>query len=232
MARIGPLIWFWSLTILPFTAILTFILTLVICTQVPNKASTSVKFPEISLLGTGQAYYYFAFGFTILVLQLLIMLIGRLQFLLQAQYIINRAIICAVHGVALISSIFLLIMAFVSVDNNPVLHVTGAFGMFGFLSLYCFLHTIIVFYLFKHRSDAPQHTNVIWPIWFLLCSLLLITFFIVWVITATGIPQYIAAAAPFLYFLGFVPQFWMRARATKRDYVLPESVKFSNDISL
>jgi hypothetical protein len=128
-------------------------------------------------------------------------------------------LLCIVHVVALISLIFMLIMAIVSVDDRANLHRIGAYGMFGFISLYCFLHTIVVFYLFTHRSDAPQHSNVIWPIWFLVCSLLLIFFFSIWLLTAGSIPQYIAAASPFLYFLGFVPQFWSRARTRKRDHI-------------
>ena len=232
MARIGALIWYWSLTVLPFTAILTFILTVVVCTQVPNNAPVRIKYPQISLLGTGEAYYYFASGFAILFAQLLVIIIGRIQFLFQSQYIIHRVIIYAVHGVALVASIFMLIMAFVSVDYNLSLHLIGAFGMFGLLSLYCFLQTIVVFYLFIRRSDAPQHSNVIWPIWFLLCSVLLITFFVVWLITMNGIPQYIAAAAPLLSLLGFVPQFWMSARMRRRDSILPETMRSSSEITL
>jgi hypothetical protein len=87
MTRVGPFIWFWSLTILPFTAILTFIATLIICSQVPNNAPTGEKFPQISQLGTGEAYYYFVGGFALLAPQLLVVLLGRLQFLFQTQYI-------------------------------------------------------------------------------------------------------------------------------------------------
>ena len=120
-------------------------------------------------------------------------------------------------------------MAIFSIDNRPTIHLTGAFGMFGLISLYCLLHTIIVLYLFIRRSDAPQHSHVIWSIWFLICGLLLIASFIYWLVTAQGLPEYIAAATPFLYFLGFVPQFSMRARAKKRDSVLPGIMKFTNE---
>ncbi|CAF0711746.1 unnamed protein product [Adineta steineri] len=230
MTRVGPLIWFWSLTILPFTAILTFISTLIICIHVPNNAPADEKFPQISQLGTGQAYYYFLSGFILLAPQLLIILFGRVQLLFQTQYIIHRAIICIVHALALFSCVFMLIMAAVSIDTIPSIHLTGAFGMFGLISLFCLLHTVIIVYLYLRRSDAPQHSNIIWPIWFLICSLLLIAFFVYWLITAQGIPEYIAAATPFLYFLGFVPQFFMQARTKKRDTLLPTVMRFSSQV--
>jgi hypothetical protein len=229
MTTLAALIWAWSLVMLPFTSILTFILTLIICNMVPNNAPKDEKFPQISQLGTGEAHIYFVIGFVVLLPQLLLVLVGRLQFLFQTQLIINRILLCIIHVIALISSIFMLIMATVSVDDNPSVHLTGAYGMFGCISLYCFLHTILIFYLFIRRSNAPQHSTVIYPIWFLVCCLLLIIFFIVWLTTATGIPEYIAAASPFLYFLGFVPQFWSRARAKRRDSIFPGMVQFSNE---
>jgi hypothetical protein len=232
MTTVAVLLWVWSLTLFPFTAILTFILTLVTCNLVPNKAPAEEKFPQISQLGTGQAHIYFIGGFVILLPQLLVILIGRLQFLFQTQLIINRTLLCIIHVVALISSVFMLIMAIVSIDDRPNLHLVGAYGMFGSISLYCFLHTIVVIYLFIRRSDAPQHSNVIWPIWFLVCSLLLITFFVVWLMTAEGIPEYIAATTPFLYFLGFVPQFWLRARTRKRDSIVPGVMRFSSQVDV
>ncbi|CAF1125674.1 unnamed protein product [Rotaria sp. Silwood1] len=231
MARVGPLIWFWSLVILPFTAIVTFIVTLVVCTQVSNDAPPDEKYPQISQLGTGQAYPYFVTGFVILSIQLVVILLGRIQFLFQTQYIIHRGIISIVHALGLLSTGFLLLMAIASVDRRPTIHLTGAYGLFGLISLYCFLHTVIVFYLFIRRLDAPQHSNIIWPIWFLVCSLLIIAFFVVWLITAAGIPEYIAAGTPFLYFLGFVPQFWMQARKKKPDSVLFKTITFSNQPS-
>ena len=226
MTSIITLIWVWSLTIVPFTAILTFILTLVVCNSVPNKAPAGEKFPQISQLGTGEAHIYFIIGFVVLLPQLLIILVGRIQLLFQTQKVINRVILCIIHVIALISSIFMLIMVIVSIDDRPNIHLTGAYGMFGCISLYCFLHTIVVIYLFIRRSDAPKHSNIILSIWFLVCSLLLITFFIVWLVTAEGIPEYIAAATPFLYFLGFIPQFWLQARATKRDSTKTEEIPF------
>lgn len=227
MARVGPLIWFWSLTILPFTAIVTFIATLIICIHTPNNAPADEKFPQISQLGTGEAYYYFVTGFALLAPQLFVIVLGRLQLLFQTQYIIHRGIIGAVHLIALLSCVFMLVMASFDIDRHATIHLTGAFGMFGLVSLYCLLHTIVIAYLFFRRGDAPQHANVLWPSWFLFCSVLLIAFFVYWLITALGIPEYIASATPFLYFLGFVPQFWMRARSKKRDSILPELIRFS-----
>jgi hypothetical protein len=203
---------------------------LIICTQVPNNAPVGEKFPQISQLGTGGAYYYFVAGFVLLAPQLLIVILGRLQLLVQTQYIIHRAIIFIVHAIAVLSCGFLLLMAIFNIDNSPTIHLTGAFGMFGLISLYCLLHTGIVFILFIRRSDAPHHSTIIWPIWFLICSLLLIAFFVYWLVTAQGIPEYIAAATPFLYFLGFVPQFFMQARTKKRDSVLPIIMSFSSQV--
>jgi hypothetical protein len=230
MATLPVLIWVWSLVLLPFTSIITFILTLVICSNIPNDAPADEKFPQISELGTGDAHIYFVIGFVVLLPQLLAVLIGRIQLLFQTQLIINRVLIVIVHLVALISSVFMLIMAIVSIDDRPNIHLTGAYGMFGCISLYCFLHTILSLYLFIRRSDAPQYSKIIYPIWFLVCCLLLITFFIIWLMTAGGIPEYIAASSPFLYFLGFVPQFWIRARERKRDTVKPTILTFSNEV--
>jgi hypothetical protein len=232
MTRIGMLIWYWSLCILPFTAIITFILTLVVCSQVLSNTWSGKELPQISVLGTGPAYSYFVSGFVILFLQLLLVLIGRLQFLFQSQSIIHRAILYAIHGIALVSSIFLLIMTIVSLDDGRRLHVLGAFGMFGFISLYCLLHTIVVFYLFARRSVAPQHSNILWPLWFLVCCVLLIIFASIWIAKATTIPQYIAAAMPFLYILGFVPQFWTQVKRKRQDATASVVAHYSNEMSL
>ena len=228
MATLAVLIWVWSLAIFPLTSILTFILTLVVCSVIPNNAPVNEKYPEISELGTGEAHIYFLIGFVVLFPQLIIIILGRIQFLFQNQLIVNRALIGLIHLIAVISGIFMLIMAIVSVDDRVVLHDIGAYGMFGSISLYCFLHAILLVYLFLHRSDAPQHSNIFYPIWFVLCSLLLIVFFAIWIITEAGIPQYIAAASPFLYLLGFVPQFWSQARTRKLDYIVPMTVEFTN----
>jgi hypothetical protein len=59
MTNIGTMIWFRILLILPFTSILTFVVTLVICSQVPNDIPSGQQLPQISDLGTGQAHRYF-----------------------------------------------------------------------------------------------------------------------------------------------------------------------------
>ncbi|CAF3910624.1 unnamed protein product [Rotaria sp. Silwood1] len=123
-------------------------------------------------------------------------------------------------------------MAIVSLDDDRRLHVIGAFGMFGFLSLYGLLHTIVAFYLFIRRSAAPQHSNILWPLWFLICSILLIVFSSIWVVKDKTVPQYIAAAMPFLYLLAFVPQFWMQARIKRQDNALTTQVRHSDEMNL
>jgi hypothetical protein len=232
MTRVVAMIWFWSLPILPFTGILTFILTLVVCSQVLHNPRPGGNLPQISLLGIGSAYYYFVFGFVILLIQFLLIIIARLQFLFQSQSIIHRAILYAIHATALVSSIFFLIMAIVNVYDRPRLHVIGAVGMFGSLSLYCLLHTIVAFYLFIKRSEAPQYSNILWPLWFLVCTILLTILFSIWATKKQTIPQYIAATMPFLYILGFVPQFWRQAKTKRRDAALPSQVYYSNELRL
>jgi hypothetical protein len=217
MARVMAMIWYWSLILLPFTMILTFILTLVVCSQVLHNPRPKGKLPEISLLGVDSAYYYFLSGFILLFVQILLIIIGRLQFLFQSQSIIHRAILYAIHATALISSIFLLIMAIVNVDDRPRLHIIGAIGMFAFLSSYCILHTIVAIYLFIKRSEAPEYSNIFWPLWFLVCSILLIIFFSIWGAKSQPIPQYIASTMPFLYILGFIPQFWRQAKMKRQN---------------
>ncbi|CAF3450329.1 unnamed protein product [Rotaria socialis] len=225
MTRILTLVWYWSLLILPFTVMITFILTLVVCRQVlRNNAWSGVNLPHISVLGTGPAYNYFVSGFVILTAQFLLILIGRLQFLFHSQSIIHRAILCAIHAISLLACVFLLIMAIVSLDRNNRLHLTGAIGMFGLLSSYCSFHTIVAFYLFVRRSNAPQHSNILWPLWFLVCCIVLIICASIWGATSKSIPQYIAAAMPFLYIIGFVPQFWNQARMKSQNSGL--SVQF------
>ncbi|CAF5185671.1 unnamed protein product, partial [Rotaria magnacalcarata] len=103
-------------------------------------------------------------------------------------------------------------MVIVSLDHNNRLHLIGAIGMFALLCSYCSLHTIVAFYLFVRRLNAPRHSNILWPLWFLVCCIVLIVCAGIWGATSKSIPQYIAAAMPFLYIIGFVPQFWSQAR--------------------
>jgi hypothetical protein len=98
----------WNISYVPFTSIVTFVVTIIICSQVPNNYHEG-GLPELSDLGTGQAHNYFMGGFIILLPQLLIMFIGRIQFL----------IVCG---------IFILIMAIASEDVYPTVHLVGAIG--------------------------------------------------------------------------------------------------------
>ncbi|CAF2089194.1 unnamed protein product [Rotaria magnacalcarata] len=232
MTRAAALIWYWSLSILPFTAIVTFILTLTVCSQILNSISPLETYPPISLLGIGPAYYYFVCGFILLLSQFLIIVIGRVQFLCQYQSIIRYGLIYTIHAVAFVSCVFFLIMTVVSHDIHPHLHFIGAFGMFLLISVYCIFHTFVVFYLYAHRSKAPEHSNVILPLWFLACTVLLVIFFVVWIETHQSIPQYIAAGMPFLYFVGFVPQFWKQATTTTQTYCAPGSMHDPSEISV
>ncbi|CAF1364151.1 unnamed protein product [Adineta steineri] len=230
MARTAALIWYWSLVILPFTAIITFILTLVVCNQILQNNLPEKNLPQISQLGIGPAYPYFVFGFVVLSLQMLLILIGRLQYLFQSQSVIHRTILYVIHALALISAILLLIMAIVSLDHNPYLHVIAAMGMFTFISFYCLLHTVVIFYLYARRSIALEHSNIILPIWFLICAVLLTIFASIWISRGSTIPQYIAAAMPFLYILGFIPQFWIQANMKPKGDVSFTQVRFLNEI--
>jgi hypothetical protein len=217
-------VWDWTLAVLPFTAIITFLVTLVACNLVSDYGPSGNNLLQISHLATGSAYIYFIVGFIMLLLQVLAIIIGRLQFLLQTQAIINKVLLYISHVITLIPLIFMLIVALVSGGNRSNTHVLITYGIFGSIALYCFLHTIGVFYLYIRRSNGSRYSEVSLPIWFLVCSLLLVVCFIVWLRTNAVISGYLAAATPFLYFLGFVPQFWARAKSRKR-YAAVSTIK-------
>ena len=204
-------VWYWSLSFLPFTATLTLILTLIICIYTPNHARTH-RLPQISELGTGQAYAVFATGFILLLPQVLVILLGRLQFLLNSQDHLPVWLLIIIHIIALLSGIFMLIMAIVNVEMNMSLHLTGAYGMFTLISVYLFVHTVVVLYLWKHRLTVPKHQRIDYFLYYVVCTFVLIVFFSIWVATAAALAEYFAASAPFLYFIGFVPQFWINRR--------------------
>jgi hypothetical protein len=205
-------VWHWALAVLPVTAFITFIVILVAC----NLVSGGGKLLQISDIGIGNAYVYSIAGLVMLLPQILLIIISRLQYLLQTQGIINEIILYIIHIVTLIPFVFMLIVAFVGRGHRSDTRVLGTYGIFGSIALYCFLHTIIVFYLYKRRATGAHYSKLYLPIWFLIWSLLLIVFFVVWLNTNVVIAGYIAAAAPFFYFLGFVPQFWARARSRNR----------------
>ena len=211
-------IWFKILVIFPFTLILTLVATVVTCSQVPNNSKSQGRdLPELSDLGTGQAHNYFMGGFIILLPQLLIMFSGRIHFLILSQTIVRPIIIFLIHAIIIVCSIFLLIMAIVNEDNNRSLHLLGAIGTFSCIAIYCLLHTILIVYLFIRRSKAPEHSNVLFSIWFLIFSIISLVSSIILAITNFSISQYIAVGSPFLYFLAFVPQFWIKAKQIEQD---------------
>jgi hypothetical protein len=224
-------IWFQILVIFPFTSILTLVATVVTCSQVPNNFNSSGgQLPELSDLGTGQAHNYFMGGFIILLPQFLIMFIGRIHFLILSQTIVRPVIIFLTHAILIVCGIFILIMAIVSEDDRLTVHLVGAIGTFSCIAIYCLLHTILIFYLFIHRSKAPEHSNIIFPIWFLVFTIISYVSSIVLVITNFSISQYIAVGSPFLYFLAFVPQFWIKAKQIEQDTKRIGIVNDSNTI--
>jgi hypothetical protein len=207
------MIWFRILVFLPITSILTLVATVVACSQIPNNSKAQGRdLPELSDLGTGQAHNYFTGGFVILLVQLLTMFGGRLHFLLISQKIVHPVIIFLLHGIIIVFSAFLLIMAIVSEDDNRSLHVIGASGTLSCITSYCTLHTLLIFYLFMHREKAPEHWNIIYLIWFLIFTNISVISSIILAIANYSISQYIAVGSLFLYFLGFVPQFWITAK--------------------
>lgn len=103
--------------------ILTFILTLVVCSQILNNPRPQGTLPVISLFGVDAVYYYFLCGSIVLFVQFLFLIIGRLQFLLHSQSLVHRAILYAIHATALISNILLLMMAVVDVHSHFLIHV-------------------------------------------------------------------------------------------------------------
>ena len=204
-------VWYWSLPFLPFTAALTLILTLIICTVLPNNAPSG-ELPHISELGTGDAHVMFVIGFILLLPQMLMIIIGRLQLLIETQTHIPKFILYFIHVIPIVSGIFMLIMAIVSVDSNQQLHLTGAYGMFILISVYLLLHTILILYLWLKQRNTPKHARIFYFLYYLACTILLVIFFCIWLSTSKAIPEYLASVAPFLYFIGFVPQFWARRR--------------------
>ena len=216
MAPTAASIWDWALAVLPVTALVTFLVTLVSSNLASNDIPRGGSLLQISQLGSGASYVYFIVGFSLLFPQILAIIIGRLLFLLQTQNMINRVVLYIGHIIILIPFIFMLIVAFVSGNSRSDAHRHALYGIFESIALYCVLHTIAVFYLYQRRANGAQYSKVTLPIWFLVCSLLFLAFFIVWVKTNGVILGYIAAIIPFLYFLGFVPQFWASARSRKR----------------
>lgn len=224
MTATAASIWDWSLVVLPFTALITFLITVIACNLVSNYVPGGGNLLQISHIGTGNAYVYFITGIIMLLPQVLAIIIGRFQFLLQTQGAINKILLYIIHIISFIPLIFMIIVAFVSRGHRSDVHLLSTLGILGSIALYCLLHTIVVFYLYIRKVSGSNYSKPTLPILFLICCLLLITFFVVWFTTTSVTAGYIAAATPFLYFLGYVPQFLARARSRKR-YVAVSKIK-------
>ncbi|CAF3430200.1 unnamed protein product, partial [Rotaria sp. Silwood2] len=101
-------------------------------------------------------------------------------------------------------------------DTNSGVHNIGAIGTFGCFLLYCILHTTLIIYLFIRRSQASEYSTIVLPLWYLGCTIISIISSITIAVTYASIPEYIASGTSFLYFLAFVPQFWMRAKTVRK----------------
>ena len=206
-------IWDWCLAVLPITAFVTFLVILITCNLVGNSRG---GFLPIDDLSSGSSSIYFLVGFILLVPQILLIIIGRLQFLIQSQGLINHIILYIFHLVILIPFVFLLIVSFVDGNHRENNRRLIIYGILGSIVLYCFFHTIAVVYLYIRRANGSQYSQIALPIWFVVCSLVFIGTFAGWIETRGVLLGYIAVVIPFLYFLGFVPQFWTRARSRTR----------------
>ena len=215
MAPTAASTWDWALAVLPFTALITCIVTMVSCNLVSNYVPGQGNLLQVSHLSSGSSNIVFIVGLVLVLPQVLSIIIGRLLFLLQSQGLINGIILHVSHLISFVPFILFLIMGFVSSNRYTSTSTFVTYGILGSFTLYCLIQTVIVFYLFIRKSLGSVYSKVYIPIWFLVCTLILISFLIVWTQTREAIYGYIAAIAPFLYFLGFVPQFWTRARSRK-----------------
>ena len=216
-------------TIFPFTACLTLTATLVLCNVVFNETSIDDKPHWIFELNNDGGYVYFVVGFVLIFVQLLVVLLGRVQYLFQSQMIVRRNVLLINHLFGFIGLIFMLIMSCIKINDHRTILIVCVLGMLICLIEYCCHHTIVIIYLYVYREDAPQHSNIFYPIWFVICSLLILVVLVVWLITGKYILGYCSFASPFLYFLGFVPQYCSRARGRKRDSVAPTTIFFKTN---
>ncbi|CAF1520637.1 unnamed protein product [Didymodactylos carnosus] len=203
------------LVILPISAMLTFILTLVICNSKLGK-NFGRRLPNISELGLGAAHPFFAAGFTVLAPQFIAILIGRHLFLMHCNIISNDGskrrvkiylIIQLVVGV--LTTPFMLLMGWAYGVAGRIPHLVGASGLFGLIITYAWLHSLLSWYLYlkarrtfasfeQDKSDIPY---LISPIFYTICSILSLVNVAIWSKTGNSIAQYIAAGTPFLYLL-------------------------------
>ena len=102
----------WSLCVLPFTAALTLVLTLMIGIHTPH------RLPQISELVSGDAHGVVAAGFIIPLPQLLVIILGRLRVLIHSQDHVPPWLLSLIHLAPFLSGIFMLITAIVSIEQN------------------------------------------------------------------------------------------------------------------
>lgn len=229
MTTLAALIWVYCLSLFPIISIVTLTTTFVICNVIVNDTSTEEKPLNVFRLNRNDAYVFNLVGFVLLFIQFTMIILGRLQYLFQTQLMINRLLILFIHLVGFISWIFMLIISIIDNDNSPILHRVSINGMFGCLSLYCVIHTLMIIYLYTNRLNAPQYSNVIYSIWFVICTLVIVVVFVLKFFIYEKIWGYILFYSPCLYFLGFIPQFWSRAIERKRDSIGPSVILFNND---
>lgn len=205
-------IWDWCLAVLPITAFVTLVVVLVMCNLLGNSGSYRGNLVPVSDLSS----IYFLVGMILLFPQIFLIIIGRLQFLLQTQGLINRIILYVFHIVILIPFIFLLIVSFVNGNPRSANRGLIVYGILGSIVLYCFFHTVAVVYLYIRRASGSQYSEVALPAWFVICCLVFVGLFGGWIETKGVILGYIVVLIALMYFLGFVPQFWTRARSRTR----------------
>jgi hypothetical protein len=176
-------IWKWSLTILPFTVIITLIVALFTDRLVYNHDKNGRTFFEIPVSYISSTDIYFLIIIVLLILQILAIIIGRFQLLLRTQSILNRISLFIIHISVRIPLVYFFLAVILRRNDHFNVCQMGIYGIFASMTLYCFLHTILIFYLYICRSYAPQYATISWPIWFLICILLIIIFYIIWILS-------------------------------------------------
>ncbi|CAF0941702.1 unnamed protein product [Adineta steineri] len=227
MGKTSALIFDRSLLILPFTATLTMIITILICYL--NDISDGQRITQMKT--TDDLVFTILFvGMVILFPQILVIIIGRFRSLLEAQSVINRIILYIIHMIVAIPLIGVPIIACIEKgsgrDDWPY---DILIGLFMSLFLYCILHTIYVFYLYIRQRNAFQWSKIMGPIWFVVCTVPVIPCTIILRTYNIHLPMYIVFIFPVLYCLGFVYPFWLRAKARNRSSVVLGPLTFLND---
>ncbi|CAF1207048.1 unnamed protein product [Adineta steineri] len=225
MGKTSALVLDRSLLILPFTATLTVVITVVICylnAKLDDQQTFSRRHDRI--------FTNLFVGVTILFPQILVIIIGRFRSLLENQSVINRIIVYIIHVIVAIPLVGVFIMASEHkisghADSDAIILV----GLFISLYLYCILHTIYVFYLYIRERNAFQWSKIMGPIWFVVCTLSVIPYVTIMEIYYRHIVPYFVFIFPILYCLGFVYPFWLRAKARNRSSVVLGPLKFLND---